>query len=325
MRLTQGPAAVSRELTATVTAVLTAALLLAAPPAAAGPHHAHDAVRYASVKRCGDDPCGPWRLITRDGGLRVLRDARTVALTPGGRRSDALAPISVSGDGRKVAYLTKAGRPAVRDLRGDVTLLGAGELPRVADHHVELRLSGDGGRLAVEITDQRHAGTRVYDTATGARLGTLPKAAAFVGFSGDGGEVLTAVDRGAGKEDLAVHADTGERLTGGTPPAPVSETLQALAADGRTVALLSSGKPMITLYDLDTDLVVGRLPVKLPAGELHLIDWTGDRQVTIHLARYGARSTAMTVVRVDTETGEVTTRDRYALRDDTFAFAACGG
>jgi DNA-binding beta-propeller fold protein YncE len=312
--------------------ILLAAALLAVPltvpltaPAQAAPHH--DAVRYASIKGCdrGDDgrlPCGPWRLVMHSGEQRVLADAQTVALKADGKPYKYLpAPVAVSGDGTKVAYFAKnSHRLAVRTLGGGVTLLPAGAVPRVPQYEVGLVLSDDGGRLAVTIGTGQ---VRIFDTSDGARLGTLPRGETLVDFSGDGGEVLTTVDADESVTDVVVRADTGELVSRATPPQLVSANMPlALAADGRTAAAFVAGKSQLVLYDVETDQVLGRVPVKLPKGDLNAIDWTGDRQVTLHLTTQAGR---MNVVQIDTGTGAVRLRDRYTVLKDSLVVAACGG
>ncbi|WP_109524951.1 hypothetical protein [Nocardia aurea] len=301
-----------------------------------GDGHAHgrDSVRYVSVKGCprkdgGQRPCGDWRLLMHSGEIRRLPDAQTVALDAKGRPApDATAPIVVSGNGRKLAYFTRSGRLAVRTLGGGVEPLAGNALPRVAQYDVTLQLSDDGARLAAVIGGDRPAPTRIFDTATGARIGTVPAGETLLGFSGDGGEVLTGIDADEAVSDLAAYSDTGERLARATPPQIVSANgPQALSGDGRTVAaLVRAGRPRLVRYDLATDQVVGRTRVALPKGDLHMIDWTGPAEVTLHLLDYrDDRPDRMTIVRIDIDTGKVTVRDRYTLLKDTFVFAACGG
>ncbi|TMR96144.1 hypothetical protein [Nonomuraea basaltis] len=321
-----------------ILATLTAALvaLVAAPVAPAvahaDEHRGHDSIRYASIKGCrtgdGQKPCGDWRLIMHSGKAHVLRDAQVVALDAKGKSTGSSpAPIAVSGNGRRVAYFTKTGRLAVRTLGGAVKLLAKDALPRVGQYDVALLLSDDGGRLAAVVSGDKSPGTRVFDTDTGARLGTVPADVTVLGFSGDAGEVLGTAEAEESVTDLVVYSDSGERLLRATPPQVVaSNGPQALSADGRTVANVVAGdKPELVTYDLEPDQVVGRKTVKLPAGDVHMIDWTGDDQVTLHLIRHLSNSTRMTIVQIDTDTGAVKVRDRYTLLKDTFVFAACGG
>ncbi|MGW0805914.1 hypothetical protein [Nonomuraea sp. NPDC002799] len=296
-------------------------------PAAAHaePHH-DDTVRYVSIKGCpmkggGTKPCGPWRIGTHGGGRSVLHDAQGVARKADGTSSlYYAAPVAVSGNGRRLAYFTKPGRLAVRTVGGGVRLLAKDALPRVAQWRVSLRLSDDGGRLAALVDGSR---ARIFDTATGARLGTLPAGADLQGFSGDGDELLASAAGDESVTDLVVYSDTGERLLRVTPPQVIgTNTPQALAADGRTVASVVTGKrPELVTYDVATDQVIGRTKVTLPAGGVEMVDWTGETQVTVHLV--GANR--MTIVEIDTETGTTKVRDRYRMPADAFVFAACGG
>ncbi|MFI6814823.1 hypothetical protein ACIBG7_20620 [Nonomuraea sp. NPDC050328] len=314
--------------------LLTAALALGllAVPAQASP--AHDAVRYASVKGCGDDdayhPCGFWQLTTHDGRTRLLKDAAVVAREADGKSSVyQAAPLAVSGDGLKIAYLTRQGRLAVRTVGGGVRLLPGDALPRIAQYSITLHLSGDGSRLAAVFGDEKPRATRLFDTATGRRLGTVPGAETFVDFSGDGDEVLTSYDGDEGTYDLRVYTDTGQRLADVSPPQLVAaNSPEALAADGRTTASLVTGdRPELVLYDTRTDVVTSRVPVKLPAGhDLHALDWTGVNEVTVHLVHArDDRPSIMSVHRLDVLTGKLKLRDRYRLRTDSYTFAACGG
>ncbi|MEU6724472.1 hypothetical protein ABZ917_12260 [Nonomuraea wenchangensis] len=323
----------------TILAALTAAALAwpAAVPAHAAPHaaphHGADSIRYASIKSCPTRdgqprPCGDWRLVLHSGKVTTLPDAQGVARDAKGRKLTYLpAPIAVSGDGRKVAYFTKANRLAVRTLGGGVRLLPATALPRVRHDALTLRLSDDGARLAVSIDGEKARGTRVFDTATGARAGTVPAGRSVLGFSYDGDELLASADGEDNATDLVVYDVTGEELLRATPPQVVAANApQALAADGRTVAaVVQGGKPELVTYDMETDQVVERRQIRLPRTPVQMVDWTGAAQVTAHLADSGAKGTAMTIVRIDTETGAVTVRDRYTVLKDSFVFAACGG
>ncbi|MEV4550020.1 hypothetical protein ACI2LC_03870 [Nonomuraea wenchangensis] len=319
----------------TILAALTAAALAwpAALPAHAAPHHGADSIRYASIKSCPATdvqarPCGDWRLVLHSGKVTTLPDAEGVARDAKGRKLTYLpAPIAVSGDGRKVAYFTRANRLAVRTLGGGVRLLPGAALPRVGHDALTLRLSDDGARLAVTIDGDKPRGTRVFDTATGARIGSVPTGRSMLGFSYDGDELLASAEGEDNAADLVVHDETGEELLRATPPQVVAANgPQALAADGRTVAaVVQGGKPELVTYDMETDQVIERRRIALPRAAVQMVDWTGATQVTVHLATSGRKGTAMTIVRIDTETGAVTVRDRYTVLKDSFVFAACGG
>ncbi|MEV0385369.1 hypothetical protein [Nonomuraea sp. NPDC050643] len=323
---------------AAVAVILTATL---SAPAHAGPGsstpshdsaHAgpHDAIRYASLKGCkvksgGTRPCGDWRLVLHSGERVTLPDAQGVALQANGKSSRYYAAaIAVSGNGQRVAYFTKKGRLAVRTLGGGVRLLAKDALPRMGQWEVTLRLSDDGSRLAASPGDGE---TRIFDTGTGDLLGTAPAEALVMGFSADADELLATVDASESVTELVVYGLTGDERRRFTPPKVIAMNApQALAADGRTVASVVAGsKAELVTYDAEGDRIAGREKVKLPAGDVVMVDWTGDTQVTVHLSRYAEGGSRMTVAQIDSATGAVRVRDRYTLLPDTYVFAACGG
>ncbi|MEV4083691.1 hypothetical protein AB0J43_25860 [Nonomuraea fuscirosea] len=318
-----------------IIAALTTALALAWP-ATAQAHvsgHDHDSVRYASVKSCpikggGARPCGSWRLVMHSGARSTLPDAQTLALEADGTTNRYVpAPIAVSGNGRRVAYFTKKGRLAVRTLGGGVRLLAEDALPKRAQYEVTLVLSDDGARLAASPRGDKPAGARIFDTATGEQVGVLPPEATVAGFSGDGDELLATVQAEESVTELVAYSETGEELSRTTPPQVIAANLPgALAADGRTAAILVAGAKALTVtYDMAGDQLGERRRVELPAGHVHMLDWTGDHELTAHLLSEPGGKTRMTIVRIDTETGTVKLRDRYTILPDTFIFAACGG
>lgn len=288
-----------------------------------------DAIRYASAQGCpkkGGEvvPCGTWRLVSHKGEVTLLKDAQLRAVGADGKPVDyAVAPIAVSGDGTRVAYFTKAGRLVVRTMKGGVKPLPADALPaRTNQYDVTLQLSDDGARLAV-IAGR----VQLFDTATGGRLGTLPKLSTFVGFSGDGERVLASMDGDESVVELHVYDLSGRRLLSDTPPQLVAANgPYALNADGKTLAVLVGGTK-VTLYDLATSQVLGGHAIKLPKeGTVHKVDWTGDNQVTLHVSQYPeGKATRMTVLQHDATSGATRVRDTYSMLKDTFVFAACGG
>ncbi|MEU4227124.1 hypothetical protein AB0F17_22730 [Nonomuraea sp. NPDC026600] len=311
-----------------------AALMTAPTAAQAAPHHEHDGIRYASVKGCtvkgGEQrPCGEWRLMMHSGEKGSLPDAEAIAREANGKSSvTQVAPIAVSGDGQRVAYFTKAGRLAVRTMGGGVKVFAKDALPRVAQYNVTFNLSDDGGRLAAVFGTAKAVKTRIFDTATGALLGSTPGGQSMLGFSADGGELLTDVAGDEGVTDLIAYSESGEQLFRTTPPQIVSSNSpQALSGDGRTTANVVMGaKPQLILYDMQTDEVTARRKIKLPVGDLLMVDWTGEQQVTLHLVRYPeGKANKMTIVQIDTGTGAVKVRDQYSLLKDSYVFAACGG
>ncbi|NUW38343.1 hypothetical protein HTZ77_44145 [Nonomuraea sp. SMC257] len=310
-------------------------------PVAAGalhePPHAHaghgqDSVRYVSVKGCRSKggeprPCGAWRVVMHSGARGTLPDAQTIARDAKGRKASTVAaPVAVSGNGQRLAYFTRSGRLALRTLGGGVSLLPENALPKVAQYETGLRLSDDGSRLAVSFTGDKARDTRVFDTGTGERIGTIPSAYELKGFSADGGEVLAGSEDDEGSQILVAYSDAGQELARVTPPQLIaSNGPPALSGDGRTVAALVA-KRRLALYDMASDQVTARLKVKLPAGDVEMVDWTGPSQVTVHLVAYhDSKPDTVAIAQIDTGTGKVTIRDRYPLLKDTFVFAACGG
>ncbi|MEV0203341.1 hypothetical protein, partial [Nonomuraea sp. NPDC050691] len=244
----------------------------------------------------------------------------------GRKASAAAAPVAVSGNGQRLAYFTKSGRLALRTLGGGVRLLPENALPKVAQYDTALQLSDDGSRLAVSFTGDKPRDTRVFDTGTGERIGAVPAAYELKGFSADGGEVLAGTEDDEGSQVLVAYSDAGQELARVTPPQLVaSNGPQALSGDGRTVAALVA-KRRLALYDMVNDRVTARLKVKLPAGDVEMVDWTGPSQVTVHLVDYHeTKPGTVSIAQIDTGTGKVAIRDRYTLLKDTFVFAACGG
>ncbi|MBN6052156.1 hypothetical protein JYK22_09450, partial [Nonomuraea sp. RK-328] len=299
--------------------------------------HGQDSVRYVSIKGCrtkgGESrPCGGWRVVMHSGARGTLPDAQTIARDAKGRKvSGMAAPVAVSGNGQRLAYFTRSGRLALRTLGGGVRLLPENALPKVAQQDTELRLSDDGSRLAVSFVGDKARDIRVFETGTGERIGTIPAAYGLKGFSADGGEVLAGTEDDEGSQILVAYSDAGQELARVTPPQLIaSNGPPALSGDGRTVAALvrRQGPALygLALYDMVNDQVTARLKVKLPAGDVDMVDWTGPSQVTVHLVHYDeGQPDTVSIAQIDTGTGKVAIRDRYTLMKDTFVFAACGG
>ncbi|WP_062430760.1 WD40 repeat domain-containing protein [Herbidospora daliensis] len=305
-------------------AAMAAAVVTVPAAAQAEPHHGGDSIRYASAKACKVKKqvvlCGNWRLVTHHGEIIQLKDAQLEALD--GKRKPVgftAAPVAISGDGQKIVYFRKDGRIAVRTMGGGVTLLPADTLPKnVVQYNVWFRLSDDGATLAV--TDRR---TMIFDTKKGKRLGLLPTKREFVGFSGDGKEVLTS----ATDEVFRVYDRSGHLLRQGRPAEAVNGWgPNALHSDARTLATLVSDNKIV-VSDVETAQVEGDNPIKLPkGGTVEMLDWTGPTQVTLHVSQNLPKvPNRMTVLQHDTKTGVTVVRDRYDILKDTFTYAACGG
>src|SRR4051812_6099412 len=98
-----------KHLTRGLAGIIAATMAIGTAPAYAHTR-THDSIRYASIKGCahkkvGQVPCSPWRLFTHDGKTLLLEDAQVTATDARGRPAQGtLGPLSVSGDGRYVAY-----------------------------------------------------------------------------------------------------------------------------------------------------------------------------------------------------------------------------
>ncbi|WP_067135947.1 hypothetical protein [Microtetraspora malaysiensis] len=314
----------------------TGAIGAAASPAAASARpaaHAHDSIRNVSVKGCRDKtygqvPCGPWRLAMHSGKTVTFTDALVWPRDAKGKTyTDTAAPIAVSGDGHSLAYFRKSdNRLVVREMGGAVHVMP--ELKgRSVTAPMDLILSQDGRRLLVGYygTDGERRPYRVYDVSDPGQGATLPKTLANASLSGDGATVLGEIVTDENTRTLATYDASGSEMSRVEPPqVVVNNSPYALSSDGRTVAVVtgSGGGARLKLYDMVEDRMVRSLRVKLPAGGTpYMLDWTGDRQVTMHVDR----GHTMWIGQFDSETGAGKVRDTYAKPKDAFVFAACGG
>jgi hypothetical protein len=325
-----------RSLTA-VAGLAIAATALAASPAQADAHG--DSVRYASLKGCkikdgSQVPCGLWRLEMHSGKEVKLSDALTTARDKHGKTlKDYPAPIAVSGDGHSVAYFRKSdSRLVVREIGGAVHVMAKGALPKkIGIEEVDLKLSLDGGHLAVEYNDTNdRQPTQVYDVSSGQNPGTIPGGLTFQNFSGDGGAVLVSKSTDDNTTRLVTYSAEGAELSSTEPPQVVANnTPYGLAADGKTVAFFTGTIKKLSLkqYDLEGDTVTQSTRVKLGGSDLpEMVDWTGDQEVTVHVSHTtGDGRTTMRILLVNPETGAIKVRDSYKVKSDSFTYAACGG
>ncbi|WP_232326751.1 hypothetical protein [Microbispora sp. ATCC PTA-5024] len=337
---------VARELTGLALALTlapTASAALTAPAYAGTGEHAahmgaHHMIRYVSVKGCADKsygqvPCGHWRLDLIDGTHVSLDDALVHSRDAKGRtEAGTTAPVTVSGDGESVAYFRrKDGRVVVREFHGPVHVMPADALPKgVAIDRAALRLSLDGGRLAVMYSDKKggeHA--RVFAVSDPGNPATISGYEEFEGFSGDGSAVLVSGRTDDNTNELVAYDASGRELGRVVPPQVVSNNApRALSADGRTVAVVtgSARKPVLKLYDMVADRVVGSVPYAGRRGSMpDMADWTGDHQVTVHVNGEGGSGARVTVLEIDTRTGATRVRDSYKVRSDAYVYASCGG
>ncbi|WP_062429880.1 PD40 domain-containing protein [Herbidospora daliensis] len=200
---------------------------------------------YAYYDWCGEEitsgtarlrgrDCLQWRLVTRSGERYRVPEARAAYAGPTENDYSLIAPpMSVSADGRKIAYFSDRDRRfAVRDLESGVILLAP---PVVADADIrrnaaQIALSADGRYLAVSVTD-------VLNTLTDLETGELTEIPAkwTVHNIGPGGRPVVVGDT------LRLGLFAGGEVTPFTgdawhTPGPVS-------ADGTTLAYLSRALP----------------------------------------------------------------------------------
>ncbi|WP_433518010.1 hypothetical protein ACQP2T_22160 [Nonomuraea sp. CA-143628] len=310
------------------------------PPAAhaqAGPSQ----VRAAWIKTCTDKktettyPCGHWQLITRDGGKLTVKDAAAAEIDGKGRKLDDAGVFAISGDGRVIAY-ERAGdhRIVVRQVAGGpVKVLAASLVPkRYGTSPLSLYLSPQGDKLLVDSTDDKErVPAKVVTIATG-KIVELPAKDSMSGFSGDGGEVLAQRFRRDNTSTLIAYRADGTSIKRTPSQVVANSAMTALAADGKTVAVIISGDeeakkaPRLRIYDLETgDLSAGVDLALKPAQTPYLAQWTADGRLMVHVQTGDEGSTA--VVReftVDTQTGAATQTDKYSISKTRYAFRVAG-
>ncbi|WP_031166827.1 hypothetical protein [Streptosporangium roseum] len=240
----------------------------------------------------------------------------------------SVAPIEVSGNGRHIAYFRKSdNRLVVREVGGKVHAMAVDALPAgFGMLDMTLMLSQDGTRLAVVYDEERKESTRVYDTTSGNLLWTAPWDVEFLGFSGDGGELMAQRKDDYLITDLYVFGPRGGLLH----RKPLGEDYDvgpyALAADGTTAAVVTHQRDHVTIvvYDLTSGRITTRVPVRVKG--LHTVAWTGSAQITVHDHHTkGKAPTRVRVLQVDTVTKKVTTREAYTILSDSISFESCGG
>jgi Tol biopolymer transport system component len=263
-----------------------------------------------------------------------LSDARITARDKHGKvLKDYPAPIAVSGDGQSVAYFrTSDNRLVVRDLGGKVHVIAEEALPKkIGMEEVNLKLSLDGGHLAVEYNDANDTQpTQVYDVSAPSHPGTIPGGLAFQNFGGDGSVVLVSKTTDNNTTELFTYGADGGKLSQVEPPQVVANNSPyGLASDNKTVAFFSGGakKLSLRLYDIDSDAVTQTTRVKLGGPDLpEMIDWNGDNEITVHVSHStDSGRTTMRILLIDPQTGAIKVRDSYKVKSDSFTYAACGG
>ena len=327
----------AKSVTAAAGLTAAAALILPTLPASASPQAHTDSIRYVSVKSCeihgSTLPCGPWRLEMHSGKEHELTDARTQPLDASGKPvKDLTAPISVSGNGRDVAYFRKSdNRLVVRELGGAVHVMSEDALPeKIGMDSVSLQLSLDGRRLAVQYNDENgHEPSRVYEVAKGRAPAKIPGRYDVRNFSRDGSTVLVVDYTDDNTSRLLTYDSDGGELSRIAPPQVVANNAPyGLSTDRKTIAFFTGIAPKLSLrlYDTSADMIVQSTKVR-PGGtdSPEAVDWTGDDEITVHISHTDkAGRTTMRILLIDPETGAVKVRDSYTVKSDAYFYAACG-
>ena len=310
-------------------------------PTAAHAQAGSSEARAVWIKSCDDKkndttyPCGHWQLIMRDGRKIAVKDAAATGVDGKGRKADDTGLFAISGDGRVIAYeRARDHRIVVRGTTGGpVKVLAASLVPkRYGTDPLALYLSPKGDKVLIDYTDdQERIPGKVVTVATG-KVAQLPAKDTVKGFSGDGGEVLLQHDARDNTSSLVAYRGDGTSVKRTPPQVVANAALTALAADGKTVAVIVSGDvdakkaPRLRIYDLETgDLSTGVDLALKPGQTPYLARWTGDGRLTALVRSGDDGSTA--VVReltVDIGTGAVTRTDRYTISKARYTFSAAG-
>ncbi|MCA2228345.1 hypothetical protein [Nonomuraea aurantiaca] len=329
--------------TSATTALLAAAVIggLGISPTAAHAQTGPPGVQAAWIKSCTDKktdstrPCGPWRLITRDGGKITVKDAAANGVDGKGKKAEELGVFAISADGRVIAYeRARDHRIVVRQATGGpVKVLAASLVPkRLGTSPLTLSLSPKGDRLLVDsFEDAQRVPGKLVTIATG-KIVQLPAEDTARSFSADGDEVLGRRDEGDNTTTLVAYRADGTSVKRTPPQVVVNAAVTALAADGKTLAVIAGGNedtkkpPRLRIYDLETgDLSSGVDLVLKPGQTPYLTQWTADGRLTALVQSGDDGSTA--VVReftVDKETGAVTRADTYTISKTRYTFIAAG-
>ncbi|WP_283137767.1 hypothetical protein [Rhizohabitans arisaemae] len=299
------------------------------------------AIRYAWLDGCyakvrSAPACGDWILYLRDGGRERLRDAYVRPLDAKGKPLNAITPLAVSDDGRRVAYFRKGDRRlVVRELGGKVHVIRDEVLVRgYLMRDVAVTLSQDGTRLAVDYDDEydhdrkEKRPTEIYDVATGTRLGTIPWNFLFSGFSLDGDEVLAKwEDDEYDTSDVFVFTVQGRQLLHAKSPVKDLVLPYGLAADGRSAATIDyeDGREILKIHDLVTKKSVMNIRMPRTEGAVDSIAWTGPTKITVHFVLQPEGKPARIQVReIDTATKKIRTSDSYTVAAGGFLYVTRG-
>ncbi|MER6944988.1 hypothetical protein ABT294_13275 [Nonomuraea sp. NPDC000554] len=273
-------------------------------------------------KFCKGRPCGKLAVVLRDGRKRALPDVA---------RGVGAAPVAVSGDGTRVAYVRARDRAVVAyRLGGGVRVMKGVKQPKevVGADATRLVLSRD-GRLLAYVTEDLDTRVDVFDTGTGRRVGSSRSGNEEKFFAGFGDDEALVVQRAGDTFDVLVTDLRGRVLRRDTPPQVVgfnlpdtepSDKVAALSPDGRTLATYVPGEePGLAIYDVISKQIARRIPLQRgyrPAA----MTWTGPGEVMLRIGsdRMAGR------VRVDVASGSTEIADTYAIPRGVHPYHAGG-
>ncbi|MGW4476417.1 hypothetical protein ACWENQ_42715 [Nonomuraea sp. NPDC004354] len=271
--------------------------------------------------------CGAWRLRLRSGKQVTVADAAATSVDAYGRATDETGAFAVSADGRWIVYERGSDhRLAVRRAAGGRVTLLPKSLTRLGTDVLTVRLSPSGDRVLLEYddTDAKEPG-KIVTVATG-KIVKLPAGDDLEGFSADGDEVLAQRYNNDNTTTLLAVGLDGSRFAQVPPQVVINAATRALAADGRTVAVLAGEKPRLRLYDLSTDRLAAAVDVPLPKGsEVYHVQWSGADRLTVKTQSGGDdKPTVVRVLTVDTATGAVKPVETFTFTARQHAWMTAG-
>lgn len=299
---------------------------------AAVPAHASAGAvaRAVWIKSCYDKkiedtvPCGHWQLIMRDGSKRKVADVAVFSTDAKGRKGSEPGRFALSGDGRWIVYERASDHRIVvrRAAGGAVTELPRSVVPKgIGTLDLGLYLSPAGDRLLVNYVEEaeREPG-KVVTIATGA-VTKLPAKDIPSGFSADGDEVLGTRAASDNTTTLLAYRLDGSSIRSTPPQVVAAAAVNALAADGRTVASIVSGNadagkpPRLRIYDIKTGEMAPGVALGLkPAQTPYHAAWSGEGRLTVKVQSGDEGDPAtIRVYSVDVVTGAVTRQDSFRI------------
>ncbi|GIH69029.1 hypothetical protein [Sphaerimonospora thailandensis] len=290
-------------------------------------------IRYVWVKQCGKGdatvPCGPWTVTLTNGKDVRLTDALVFSLTAKGKvDKGAMAPLTVSGDGNRIAYFRKPdGKLVVRDVaKGRVHMLpGSSAKPPkgLTMTDVALTLSPNGEIIMIDYGDSKGKLPSLLVDLRSKKIGKLKGNLTFEGFSPDGKHVLTRRVTSENTTEFAAYDLNGNRTNSQVVPQVVANNSPiALADDGTSMALIinvSDTKKRLRTYDLASDTVGDYVNVTAPKDEYpYSLRWTPEGGLTLWALRYDREMNlrGVTLRGLDPATGATIKIDSFKLRSD---------